>query len=105
MVCMPSACPEAFAVNANHPSTTDVGAAPRRLYTIGDLAGKLGVTRQRALRIANERRVDLPEPFDTLPGGIQVWLIEDVATWISGHRRVIAEETEVSWASVSAPSS
>ena len=69
-------------------------AAPRRLYTTGDLAEKLGVTRQRALQIANDRRMDFPEPFDTLPGNIQVWLIKDVDAWIAGHRRDIAEDPE-----------
>lgn len=61
-------------------------SAPRRLYTTGEIADRLGVSRQRALQIANDRRENFPEPFDTLPGGVQVWLIEPVEKWIMGHR-------------------
>jgi predicted DNA-binding transcriptional regulator AlpA len=65
----------------------------RRLYTTGDVADLLGVTRQRALQIANDRRLNFPEPFDTLPGNIQVWLIEDVDRWIA-QRPKLAEDPE-----------
>lgn len=75
---------------------SNVSTPKRRLYTTGDLAEKLGVTRQRALQIANDRRMHFPEPFDTLPGNIQVWLIEDVDAWIAEHRQVIAEDPESS---------
>ena len=68
--------------------------APRKLYTTGDIADLLGVTRQRALQIANDRREDFPEPFDTLPGNIQVWLIKDVDRWMAAHRPELAEEPE-----------
>jgi predicted DNA-binding transcriptional regulator AlpA len=60
--------------------------AKRRLYTTGDIADLLGVTRQRALQIANDRRLTFPDPFDTLPGGVQVWLIEEVDAWVTTRR-------------------
>ncbi len=66
----------------------------RRLYTTGDLADLLGVTRQRALQIANDRRMDFPEPFDTLPGGVQVWLIAEVDAWVAANRPAIDEGPE-----------
>ena len=66
----------------------------RRLYTTGDIADLLGVTRQRALQIANDRREDFPAPFDTLPGNIAVWLIADVDRWVAEHRPALAEDTE-----------
>jgi hypothetical protein len=58
----------------------------RRLFTTGEIADLLGVTRQRALQVANDRRLNFPEPFDTLPGGVQVWLREDVAAWLRENR-------------------
>jgi predicted DNA-binding transcriptional regulator AlpA len=66
----------------------------RKLYTTGDVADLLGVTRQRALQIANDRRLDFPAPFDTLPGNIQVWLITDVDRWMAEHRPALDEDTE-----------
>jgi hypothetical protein len=66
----------------------------RKLYTTGDVADLLGVTRQRALQIANDRRLDFPAPFDTLPGNIQVWLITDVDRWMLEHRPPLDEDTE-----------
>jgi len=67
-------------------------AAPRKLYTTGDIADRLGVSRQRALQIANDRREDFPDPFDTLPGGVQVWLISEVEAWIHTNRPDRGEE-------------
>lgn len=69
-------------------------SAPRRLFTTGDIADLLGVTRQRALQITNDRRLNFPEPFDTLPGNIQVWLIADVDRWMAEHRPELAEDPE-----------
>ena len=66
----------------------------RKLYTTGDIADLLGVTRQRALQIANDRREDFPAPFDELPGRIQVWLITDVEAWIAAHRSPLDEGDE-----------
>lgn len=66
----------------------------RKLYTTGDIADRLGVTRQRALQIANDRREDFPAPFDTLPGNTQVWLITEVERWMAEHRPERAEEPE-----------
>lgn len=67
----------------------------RKLWTTGDIAKRLGVTRQYALNITNDRRKHFPEPFDTLPGGVQVWLIEDVQEWIAAHPEVtLAEDPE-----------
>jgi len=65
----------------------------RKLYTTGDIADLLGVTRQRALAVANDRRLNFPEPFDTLPGNIQVWLIEDVDRWMASRPK-LAEDPE-----------
>jgi len=67
---------------------------PRKLYTTGDIADLLGVTRQRALQVVNDRRLNFPEPFDTLPGNIQVWLIEDVDRWMAKHRPALSEDPE-----------
>ena len=69
-------------------------AARRKLYTTGDIADRLGVTRQRALQITNDRRLDFPVPFDILPGNVQVWLIEEVEPWIAAHRQHIADDPE-----------
>ncbi|WP_250009144.1 helix-turn-helix domain-containing protein [Actinoplanes sp. M2I2] len=69
-------------------------AGKRRLYTSGEIADMLGVTRQRALQLANDRRQDFPEPFDTLPGNVQVWLIEDVDAWMAEHRPPLDEADE-----------
>lgn len=72
-----------------------VVARARKLWTTGDIAKRLGVTRQYALTITNDRRRHFPEPFDTLPGGVQVWLIEDVEDWISRHpQQPVAEDPE-----------
>lgn len=68
-------------------------SAGRKLYTTGDIADLLGVTRQRALQIANDRRMGFPEPYDTLPGNIQVWLITDVDRWMASRPK-LAEDTE-----------
>jgi predicted DNA-binding transcriptional regulator AlpA len=66
----------------------------RKLYTSGEIADMLGVTRQRALQIVNDRRQHFPEPFDTLPGGVQVWLREGVDAWMAEHRKPLDEATE-----------
>lgn len=68
---------------------------PRKLWTTGDIAKRLGFTRQYALKIVNDRRKGFPEEFDILPGNIQVWLIEDVEQWITEHpEQPIAEDPE-----------
>ncbi len=54
-----------------------------KLYTTGDIAGRLGVSRQRAYAIVN--RDGFPHSFDDLPGG-SVWLVAEVETWIGVHR-------------------
>lgn len=66
----------------------------RKLYTSGEIADLLGVTRQRALQLVNDRRQDFPEPFDTLPGAVQVWLREDVDRWVAEHRPPLVEDPE-----------
>jgi prophage regulatory protein len=63
-----------------------------KLYTTGDIADRLGVTRQRAYQLAN--RKGFPEPFDVLAGPTPVWLIEDVEKWIAEHRHERAEDPE-----------
>jgi predicted DNA-binding transcriptional regulator AlpA len=57
--------------------------AKGRLYTTGDIAGRLGVSRQRAWIVA--QRNGFPESFDDLQNG-SVWLVEDVEAWIRAHR-------------------
>jgi len=70
-------------------------AKARKLWTTGDVARRLGVTRQYANKIVNDRRKNFPEEFDTLPGGVQVWLISDVEQWITEHpEQRIAEDPE-----------
>jgi prophage regulatory protein len=54
-----------------------------RLYTTGDIAGRLGVSRQRAWIVA--RQGDFPDSYDDLQSG-SVWLVEDVEAWIRTHR-------------------
>ena len=66
----------------------------RRLYTTGEIADLLGVTRQRALQIVNDRRQAFPEPYDTLPGQVAVWLRTEVDAWIAEHRPDLAEDPE-----------
>ena len=68
--------------------------AKRRLWTTGDIADRLQVTRQRANQLVNDKRQNFPDPFDTLPGGVQVWLIEDAERWITEHRTDLAEDPE-----------
>lgn len=63
-----------------------------KLYTTGDIADLLGVTRQRAFQIAN--RKGFPDPFDVLPGDVPVWLVEDVDRWIAENRKPRAEDPE-----------
>jgi hypothetical protein len=75
--------------------TVIIVAKARKLWTTGDIAKRLGVTRQYALQIVNDRRRGFPEEFDTLPGGVQVWLIENVEDWIARHpQQQIAEDPE-----------
>jgi predicted DNA-binding transcriptional regulator AlpA len=63
-----------------------------KLYTTGDLADLLGVTRQRAYALS--RRKGFPDPYDEWPGGLAVWSVPDVDAWIrtSWHKR--AEDPE-----------
>lgn len=74
--------------------TVIIVGVKRKLYTTGDIADLLGVSRQRALQIVNDRRQAFPEPFDTLPGAVQVWLITEVDAWMAEHRPAIAEDPE-----------
>lgn len=76
------------------PTTRHLVCGAAASGTTGDIADLLGVTRQRALQIANDRRLNFPEPFDTLPGNIQVWLVKDVDRWMAENRPTIAEEPE-----------
>jgi predicted DNA-binding transcriptional regulator AlpA len=63
-----------------------------RLYTTGDIADRLGVTRQRAYILSRMRT--FPEPFDEWPGQPAVWLVEDVEQWIAQNRTALAEDPE-----------
>lgn len=55
-----------------------------RLYTTGDMADRLGVSRQRAYHVS--RRKGFPEPFDEWDNGLAVWLIEDFEAWLASSR-------------------
>jgi predicted DNA-binding transcriptional regulator AlpA len=66
----------------------------RRLYTTGEIADMLGVTRQRALQIVFDSRRDFPTPFDVLPGQMSVWLREEVDAWIAANRPPRGEDPE-----------
>lgn len=63
-----------------------------RLYTTGDIADRLGVTRQRAYAIAN--RKGFPDTYDEWPGELAVWDAAEVETWFRVNRPGLAEETE-----------
>lgn len=65
--------------------------AKGKLYTTGDIADLLGVSRQRAYVIAN--RKGFPDSFDDLDSG-SVWLVADVEAWIKVNRTPRAEEPE-----------
>ncbi|MEH0928716.1 helix-turn-helix transcriptional regulator [Micromonospora sp. CPCC 205558] len=61
---------------------------PRHLYGRGEIARRLGVSRQRAAEIM--ARPDFPEPYDVLGMGA-VWRIEDVEAWVREHRPHLAD--------------
>ncbi|MEV6489298.1 DNA-binding protein [Actinoplanes sp. NPDC051633] len=63
-----------------------------KLYTTGDLADLLGVTRQRAYAIS--RRKGFPDPFDEWPGGLAVWSVDQVNEWRRTSWRPRAEDPE-----------
>jgi len=56
-----------------------------KLYTTGDIADRLGVTRQRAYQLS--RRKDFPEPLDDWPNGLTVWEVKVVDPWIKDYLR------------------
>ncbi|GGM61093.1 hypothetical protein GCM10011608_52670 [Micromonospora sonchi] len=64
---------------------------PTHLYGRGEIARRLGVSRQRAGEIID--RADFPEPYDVLGMGA-VWRIADVEEWIRRNRPHLAEESE-----------
>jgi hypothetical protein len=63
-----------------------------RLYTTGDIADRLGVTRQRAYILS--RMKGFPDTYDEWPGQPSVWLVKDVETWIRANRAALVEESE-----------
>jgi len=64
-----------------------------RLYTTGDIADRLGLTRQRAYALSRQK--GFPDPYDDWPGGLAVWRVEDVEAWfVANGRGVLAEEPE-----------
>lgn len=63
-----------------------------KLYTTGDIADRLGVTRQRAYYVS--RMKGFPDPFDEWTNGLAVWLSKDVEAWFAEHRPGLAEEPE-----------
>ena len=64
-----------------------------KLYTTGDIADRLGITRQYALTITKDRTKHFPESFDDLQSG-SVWLVEDVEQWIRENRSELAQDPE-----------
>ncbi|MGW0213205.1 helix-turn-helix transcriptional regulator [Micromonospora chokoriensis] len=64
---------------------------PRHLYGRGEIARRLGVSRQRAAEIM--ARPDFPEPYDVLGMGA-VWRIEDVEAWVREHRPHLADNAD-----------
>lgn len=64
---------------------------PRYLYGRGEIARRLGVSRQRAGEIID--RAGFPEPYDVLGMG-KVWRIDDVEAWIREHRPHLGEAEE-----------
>lgn len=66
--------------------------AKGKLYTTGDIADRLGVTRQQAYNLS--RRKGFPDPFDEWENGATVWLVDDVETWIRANRQARAEDPE-----------
>jgi prophage regulatory protein len=63
-----------------------------RLYTTGDIADRLGVTRQRAYALSRQK--GFPDPFDEWTNGLAVWLVDDVDAWFAAKRPELAEEPE-----------
>ncbi|SCG78100.1 hypothetical protein GA0070613_6464 [Micromonospora inositola] len=57
----------------------------------GEIAARLGVSRQRARQIID--RPDFPGPYDRLGMGA-VWLKRDVEAWIAEHRPHLGEPDE-----------
>lgn len=70
-----------------------VVGAKGRLYTTGDIADRLGLTRQWVLTMTKDRTKDFPESFDDMANG-SVWLVEDVERWITQNRNELAEDPE-----------
>ncbi|MFI1988926.1 DNA-binding protein [Actinoplanes sp. NPDC020271] len=63
---------------------------PRHLMGSGEIAKRLGLSRQRVQQLAE--RDDWPEPYDELAMG-RVWLIEDIELWIYQQRVTRPEES------------
>lgn len=63
-----------------------------KLYTTGDIAAKLGVTRQHAYNLT--RRKGFPDPFDEWENGSVVWLVEVVDPWVAANWKPRAEDPE-----------
>jgi prophage regulatory protein len=54
-----------------------------RLYGVGEIADRFGVSRQRAYVISRSK--GFPDSYDDLQGG-SVWLVEDVERWARENR-------------------
>lgn len=65
--------------------------AKGKLYTTGDIADLLGVSRQRAYVLSRQK--GFPDTFDDLDSG-SVWLVADVDAWIKANRQKRAEDPE-----------
>jgi hypothetical protein len=63
-----------------------------KLYTTGDVADLLGVTRQYAYSLT--RRKGFPDSYDEWENGITVWRVPDVQAWLRENRPDLnADET------------
>lgn len=71
---------------------TCVGAKGK-LYTTGDIADRLGLTRQWVLTMTKDRTKNFPDSFDDMANG-SVWLVEDVERWITENRSALVEDAE-----------
>jgi hypothetical protein len=75
------------------PTYLDHVGSKGKLYTTGDIADRLGVTRQYALVLTKDRTKGFPDSFDDLASG-SVWLVPDVERWIKTSWTPRSEDPE-----------
>ena len=62
---------------------------PLRLVGAHEIRALLGVSRQRVYQLAGQS--DFPKPVATLAQG-KIWAVDDIETWIDGHRSAPRDE-------------